>query len=188
MAKPQFGTSATQAACLFEVLGPEKAKSYYRALRDNDIHIEPGNKQVAEKVGEGRYAVGITDTDDAIAEVQAGRPVTILFPDGEPPDWAGEKLHRMGTLFIPNTVAVLRGSPNLDGARRLVDYLLSPEIESRLAEGESHQIPLNPHAKANLPPEIRRPEAVRVMDVNFERAADLWEETQAFLRDEFARP
>src|SRR5260370_11908265 len=33
MARPQFGTSATQAACLFEVLGQEKAEAYYRGLR-----------------------------------------------------------------------------------------------------------------------------------------------------------
>src|SRR2546421_145587 len=35
MAKPLFGTSATQAACLFEVLGPDKAKDFYHGLRDN---------------------------------------------------------------------------------------------------------------------------------------------------------
>src|SRR5262249_40927574 len=64
MAKPQFGTSATQAACLFEVLGPDKAREFYHGLRVNQIHIEPGNKQVAEGVGAGKYAVGITDTDD----------------------------------------------------------------------------------------------------------------------------
>jgi iron(III) transport system substrate-binding protein len=182
MAKPEFGTTATQAACLFEVLGPEKAKELYRGLQANGIHIEPGNKNVAEKVGQGQYAVGMTDTDDAMGEVEAGRPVFIVFPDGDRP--AGD---RMGTLFIPNTVAVIRGSPDSEGARRLVDYLLSPEIEAQLAKGESHQIPMNPKVKAELPKEIRRPDSVKAMDVNFDKAADLWEEVQTFLRQEFAR-
>jgi iron(III) transport system substrate-binding protein len=183
MAKPEFGTTATQAACLFEVLGADKAKEFYRGLRDNGIHIEPGNKNVAEKVAQGQYAVGLTDTDDAMGEVEAHRPVTIIFPDSDRPP--GE---RMGTLFIPNTVAVIRGSPNPEGARRLVDYLLSPQTEARLAEGESHQIPMNPKAQAQLPSELRRPETIKVMEVNFDKAADLWEETQTFLRNEFAKP
>lgn len=183
MAKPQFGTSATQAACLFEVLGPEQAKKLYLSLRDNDVIIVPGNKQVAEGVGQGQFAAGITDTDDAIAEVEAGRPVTIVFPDGERP--AGD---RMGTLFIPNTVAIIRNCPNPGGARELVDYLLSPEVEAKLAETSSHQIPLNPQVKARLPKEIKRPEAVKTMAVDFGKAADLWDEAQTFLRNEFARP
>ncbi len=182
MAKPQFGTSATQAACLFEVLGREQAKKFYLSLRDNVI-IVPGNKQVAEGVGQGQFAAGLTDTDDAIAEVEAGRPVALVFPDSDRP--AGE---RMGTLFIPNTVAIIRNCPNPDGARKLVDYLLGPEVEAKLAETASHQIPLNPQVKARLPKEIKRPEAIKTMEVDFEKAADLWDEAQTFLRNEFARP
>jgi iron(III) transport system substrate-binding protein len=187
MAKPQFGTTATQAACLFEVLGAEGAKDFYRALRDNSVAIVPGNKQVAESVGHGQFAFGMTDTDDAIAEVQAGRPVALVFPDRD----GSSDSPRIGTLFLPNTVAVIRGCPNLDGAKKLVDYLLSAEVEKRLAESESHQIPLNPEVKAVLPKEIERPResggTVKSMQVDFGRAADLWEEVQTFLRNEFAR-
>lgn len=183
MAKPQFGTSATQAACLFEVLGPEQAKKFYLGLRDNAVQIVPGNKQVAEGVGQGQFVAGITDTDDAIAEVEAGRPVTIVFPDRDRP-----RGDRMGTLFIPNTVAIIRNCPNPLGARKLIDYLLSPEVEAELAETSSHQIPLNPQVKARLPKEIERPEAVKAMEVDFEKAAGLWDDVQTFLRNEFARP
>ena len=161
----------------------KRPKEFYRGLRDNQVNIEPGNKQVAEGVGAGKYAAGITDTDDAMEEVGAGHPVTIVFADRDRP-----KSERMGTLFIPNTVAVIHGCPNPDGARKLVDFLLSPEVEGRLAETASHQIPLNPQVKANLPKEILRPEAVKTMNVDFEKAADLWDEAQTFLRNEFSRP
>jgi iron(III) transport system substrate-binding protein len=189
MARPQFGTSATQAACLFEALGIEAAKKYYRDLKANGVRLAPGNKQVAEWVGKGRtplgeeVAVGITDTDDAMEEVRAGRAVVILYPDR-----AAAADSKLGTLFIPNTVAILKGSPNPDGARRLVDYLLSPEVEKRLAESESHQVPLNPEVEATLPPPIHRPQDVRVMRVDFARAADLWDEVQTFVRQEFTQP
>src|SRR5262249_26881065 len=58
MARPQFGTSATQAACLFQVLGTEKAHDFYRGLKANGVLIAPGNKQVAEWVGQGRTPGG----------------------------------------------------------------------------------------------------------------------------------
>ncbi len=182
LAKPQFGTTATHAACLFEVLGKDKAQDFFRRLRDNATVLS-GNKAVAEAVGQGQIAVGLTDTDDAIAEVKAGKPVAIVFPDRDAP--AGS---RLGTLFIPNTVAIVKGCPNPAGARQLVDYLLSPEVEKRLAETASAQIPLNPQVQATLPTAIPRPGAVKAMDVNFEAAADLWDEVQAFLAKEFARP
>jgi iron(III) transport system substrate-binding protein len=183
LAKPNHGTSATHAACLFEVLGVEQAKRFYRDLRANEVHIASGNKQVAEGVSAGQYAVGITDTDDAIGEVEAGKPVAILFPDRDRP-----RDDRMGTLFIPNTVAVVRGCPNPKEAHRLVDYLLSPEVERKLAEAASHQIPMNPKVKAQLPKEIETPATVKAMGVDFDKAADRWDEVQTFLRNEFARP
>ncbi len=189
MARPQFGTSATQAACLFQVLGSERAKQYYLDLKANGVQIAPGNKQVAEWVGTGRTpqgqeaAIGITDTDDAMEEVRAGHDVALIYPDRDAP--ADSPL---GTLFIPNTLAILKGSPNPQGARRLVDYLLSAEVEKRLAESDSHQVPLNPEVRATLPRQIETPKTVRVLPVDFAKAADLWDETQTFVRREFARP
>lgn len=183
MAKPQFGTTATQAACLFEVLGPDGAKAFYRGLTANGVTLVPGNKQAAQGVARGDFAVGLTDSDDALIELNDGRPVAIVFPDGAgPPRHPG-----MGTLFIPNTLAVVKGCPNPAGARRLVDYLLRPETEARLAEGGGFQIPLNPTVAARLPAGLKTPARVRAMAVDFERAADRWDEAQAFLRDEFAR-
>jgi iron(III) transport system substrate-binding protein len=189
MAQPQYGTSATQAACLFEVLGPDKARDYYRGLKANGVQIAPGNKQVAEWVGRGRTprghpaAVGVTDPDDALAEVRAARDVAIILPDRDVPADG-----RMGTLFIPNTLMILKGCPNPEGARRLVDYLLSPEVEQKLAESDSHQVPLNPEVKAKLPKEIAGARTARHMQVDFGRAADLWDESQKFVIAEFAAP
>lgn len=183
LAKPLFGTTATHAVCLFDTLGNDAATRFFQDLRGNDVHICAGNKQVAEGVGTGRYAFGLTDTDDAMLEVEAGRPVTIVFPDRQ-----GHPDHpELGTLFIPNTVALVKGGPNPEAGRRLIDYLLSAENERRLAEGGGHQIPLNPNVEASLPPQLLRPEQIEhVMEVDFESAAERWDEAQAVLRGLFA--
>jgi iron(III) transport system substrate-binding protein len=189
MAKPQFGTTATQAACLFEVLGGDRARAFYRGLKKNGVRFAPGNKQVAEWVGQGKTprgepaAVGLTDTDDALDEVKAGRPVAIVFPDRDAPAKG-----RLGTLFIPNTLCIPKGCPNLDGAKKLVDFLLSAEVETQLAEGPGAQIPLNPKVKAKLPPGIETPASVKAMEVDWARAAETWEETQRFLTKEIIAP
>lgn len=183
IAKPQFGTTSTQAACLFEVLGSEAAKQFYRGLKANDVQVVPGNKQTATGVSEGKFAVGLTDTDDALIELNAGKPVAIIFPDRD-----GHPNHpRMGVLYIPNTLAVVKGGPNPAGAKKLIDFLLTPETEAKLATGGGFQIPLNPDVKAELPKALLTPSQVKTMTVDFDTAADLWDEAQEFLRNEFAR-
>lgn len=180
MSKPMAGTSATQAACLFQAWGGENAKTFYRDLKKNGVQIVPGNKQVAEGVGEGRFAIGLTDTDDAIAEVDAGRPVTIVFPDRN-----ASAESKCGVLFIPNTVALIKGGPNGKGGRQLVDFLLSEMVETKLAQSASKHIPLNSKVKAQLPNGFETPASARRLPADFERAADLWDEVQTFLRQEF---
>jgi iron(III) transport system substrate-binding protein len=183
MAKPQFGTTATHAAALFDVLGANAAKTYYRSLKANNVRIVAGNKQVAVGVAEGRFAVGVTDTDDALIELNAGKPVAIVFPDRD-----GHPDHpRLGVLYIPNTVALVKGGPNPAGGQKLIEYLLRPETEVRLAEGGGFQIPLNPNVKAILPAAVVTPDRAKRMAVDWEKAADLWDEVQTFMRDEFAR-
>jgi iron(III) transport system substrate-binding protein len=182
MSKPMAGTSATQAACLFQAWGADKARAFYRGLKANGVQIVPGNKQAAEAAGVGQVAIGLTDTDDAVAEVEAGKPVAIVFPDRDAPEGSGR-----GTLFIPNTVAILKSCPNAAGAKKLIDFLLSPEVEVKLAQSESRQIPLNPEVKAKLPELIETARQARPLAVDFAKAAELWDEVQTFLRAEFGR-
>jgi len=178
IAKPLFGTTATHAACLFAVWGDEQAKAFFRALKQNDVAIESGNKQVALRVASGRLAFGLTDTDDAMIEKSKGMPVEIVYPDSVP----GE----LGTLLIPNTLAVIKGCQHPDEARRLVDHLLTPEVEQRLAEGPSAQIPLNPKVTADI--QVKTPAELQTMQVDFREAAAKWDVTAEFLRDEFLAP
>jgi iron(III) transport system substrate-binding protein len=184
MAKPQFGTTATQAAWLFAVLGPERARAFYRGLKTNGIHFAPGNKQVAEWVAAGKTslnepaAIGMTDSDDAIEEVKAEHDVEIIFPDQG----------GMGALFIPNSLSIPHGCPNFDGAKKLVDFLLGPDIEKQLAEGPSAQVPLNPKVKATLPRQIETHATAKAMQVDWAKAADAWDEAQAFLSKEIIAP
>jgi iron(III) transport system substrate-binding protein len=173
MARPLFGTTASHAAVLFSQWGAARASSFFEQVSQNAV-VEGGNKQVARNVARGDYAWGITDTDDAIIEKDAGQPVAIVFPDqadGQP-----------GCLLIPNTLAIIKGGPNTENAKRLVDSLLSEQTEIRLARGPSGQIPL--HRKVEEPSRAVDGN-VRWMQVDFELAADQWDASRAVLEKLF---
>jgi iron(III) transport system substrate-binding protein len=176
IAKPLSGTTATHAACLFAAWGDDKAKGYFRALKANGVNVLSGNKQVATAVGSGQIAVGLTDTDDAMGEVEAGQPVVIIYPD--------RASDGLGTLFIPNTLSVIKGSPHPAAAEALADYLLSPAVEAKLAQGPSAQIPLNPATTETA--RVETPKTVHPMSVNWDAAVDRWDQAMAFLGAEFA--
>jgi iron(III) transport system substrate-binding protein len=176
LAKPLFGTTATHAACLFAVWGEAKARGFFEALKANGAQILAGNKDVARAVGAGQIAVGLTDTDDAVGELAAGSPVAIVYPDRRP--------DQLGTLFLPNTLAVIKGAPHPRAAEALADDLLGPEVEAALARGPGAQIPLNPRVTAT--PQVETPRTVHAMDVDFEAAAKLWDRVAVFLASAFA--
>jgi iron(III) transport system substrate-binding protein len=126
IAYPLFGTTATHAAALYSTLGNQTARDYYMAVQDRNVRILDGNSVVRDHVADGLLAFGITDSDDACGAVESGAPVVIIIPD----QGAGEQ----GTLVIPNTVALIRGGPNPEEGKKLIDYLLSPETEKKLVE------------------------------------------------------
>jgi iron(III) transport system substrate-binding protein len=176
IAKPLFGTTATQAACLFAAWGDAKARKFFTDLKANGVQVLSGNKQVAQAVGSGQAAFGLTDTDDAMGEIDAGNPVVIVYPDRR----EGE----LGTLFIPNTLAIIKGAPHPKAAEALADALLSPEVEATLATGPGAQIPLLKNTQVRA--RVETPRTVHAMEADFEAAARLWDRVAAFLADEFA--
>lgn len=173
MAKPFFGTTATQAACLWVKLGQEPAQDLLKKMAETAV-VLPGNHDVAVAVAEGQLDIGLTDTDDAIVEIEKKRPVRIMYLD-QP---------STGTLFLPNTLGLIKNAPHPGPAKKLIDYLLSEEVEMKLANGPSAQIPLNPKVQAGTL-RIKTPSSIKAMDVDYAAVAKSWEEVQTYLRRTF---
>lgn len=175
IAMPLFGTTATHAAALYALWGPEKALDFFRKFQENEIAVLASNGEVRDRVARGEYAFGLTDTDDANGAIEDGLPAKWLLPDQD----------GMGTLLIPNTVSLIKGAPNVDGGKRLMEYLLSPAVEKRLAESRSIQVPLNPAVDA--PDKVPAIASVKVMDVTYTAMAAQMERAAEELRDLFVR-
>lgn len=175
LAYPLFGTTATHIAAMYCSPGREKTEQYLKALKANDIVIVDGNSVARDLVVEGRLPMAFTDTDDVNVALQSGKPVRMIYPDRD----------GIGTLRIPNTVALIKNCPHPKEGKRLIDYLLSREVESKLAFCESAQMPLRDNVKR--PEHVPEFSSITAMDVDYYKVAERIDEATRFCQGLFIR-
>ncbi len=177
MARPLTGTTLTHAAALFDVLGEEQALAYLREVKrlngEGKLDLLTGNGHVMRKVREGALAFGWTDTDDFNVARLENAPVAAVYPDQ-----AG-----VGTLLIPNTVAILADAPHRQAAERFVDWLLAPAIEAELAASRAAQIPVR--AGVPRPEHVIGGEKLRFMQVDYAQLGSRLTQRQELLKELF---
>lgn len=128
IALPKFGTTGGHVASLYQVWGEERADAYFRSLHENGIAILGGNMNVVDYVATGQMLVGLTDNDDVAHARAQDKLVRMVVPDQDD----GE----LGTLLIPTTIALVKGAPHEENARKLIDYLASRQVEQSLIDQE----------------------------------------------------
>jgi iron(III) transport system substrate-binding protein len=170
LANPLFGTTTFHMAALFSVLGDEKAKALLTALKENGLVIATSNGDVRKRVVQGASACGITDTDDAFEAMKEGAPVDIVFLDQQ----------GIGTLIIPNTVNLIKGSPHPENGKKLIDYLLSRRTEAALARSCA-QMPL--HKGVEVPAGVPSLDNIVPMKIDYDQTAQKLEEIQNYLKE-----
>ncbi len=146
IANPQFGTTRAHVAALFAALGPERARQWLEGLVENEIRIVDGNATVKNLVARARpnaspVYVGLTDTDDVMSGLAEGKPIAMIYPDQD----------GLGTLSMPSAVAMIRGAPHPDSARKLIDYLAGREAQAALTDSDSGYLPVRPGLDAKPP-------------------------------------
>ena len=161
VADPQFGTTGGQFAAMYALWGEPAYLEFLQKLKETlSGPLLDGNATVARQVGSGNLAIGMTDTDDVYARQERKEPVDLIYPD----------LGDGGTLLMPNSVGLLAGAPSDRDGKRLIDFLVSEEVERILAKSDSRNVPVRPklreELKIELPPETK---------VAFSKVADAME-------------
>jgi iron(III) transport system substrate-binding protein len=154
MARPSAGTTGGHVAALYVIWGDEKADAFFRDLRGNGVKLLGGNSVVADQVGQGTVWVGMTDNDDVDAAKKAGGRLEMVLPDQGP--------EAQGTLTIPCTAGLVTGAKHTDAAKKLIDYLLSAEVERKLIDAKFGRYSVRGGAGS---------EAVKTMSVDYAAAA-----------------
>ena len=169
-ANPLFGTTTFHIAALFEQLGNTEMKLFLDDLKSNGAIIASSNGDVRRKVSRGEIWCGLTDTDDAFNAILAGEPVDIVFLDQG----------NFGTLIMPNTLSLVKNSPNAANGKKLIEYLLTKETESKLAKSCA-QIPLISGAKT--PPYLPSIEDFTAMKIDYSETSNKLESLQPYLQN-----
>ena len=176
IAYPMFGTTATQAAALYSTLGRGKAHAFFANLSARGVRVVDGNSVVKDLVVSGQLDFGLTDTDDACTAIAQGAHVTIVVPD--------QGVGQMGTIVIPDTVALIVGSPHPAEGRIFIDYLLDRNTENDLVKSGWIQVP-----SRNVTAQVSclNDTVIKPMAVNYQDIYDGVEMTKTDLSEIFIR-
>jgi len=173
LANPLFGTTTAQTAALFALWGNDRAKVFMEEIRKNNVRLSTSNGESADFVASGQSGFSLVDSDDGVNRIRQGKSIEMIYPDqGE-----GE----IGCMVIPNAVVLIKNAPQLENAKKLVDYLLSKETERKLAFADCAQIPLHPGVAT--PVDVRHMNELKTMSVDYAQVARKVEEIQPFLKN-----
>ena len=123
------------------------------------MRVVDGNSVVRDLVARGEVKVGLTDTDDVNVAIENGQPIAMVLPDKT----------GLGVPVMPNMVSLIANAPHPDEGRKLIDYLLSADVERLLAQSEAVQIPL--HAGVAGPKNIPAIDTFKPMTLDYTKAA-----------------
>ena len=159
IADPRFGSTSFHVAALYAIAGDQKMDDFFRRLKENGVRVVDGNSVVRDLVARGEVKVGLTDTDDVNVALEDGQPIAMVLPDKE----------GLGVPVMPNMVSLIANAPHADEGRRLIDYLVSADVERQLAQSEAVQIPL--HAGVPGPKNIPAIDNFKPMTLDYAKAA-----------------
>ena len=170
LANPLFGTTTFHLAALFTALGDERAKAFLMNLKKNDIVLASSNGDVKRRVVKGEQYCGLTDTDDANEAIKEGANIGIVFLDQD----------GIGSLIIPNTLSLIKKNKISNNAKKLFDFLLSKETESKLA-ASCAQMPL--HKEVPIPKGMLSLDKINPMKIDYNTTANKLNKIQKYLKN-----
>ncbi len=172
MANPLFGTTTTEIAALFVLWGDDRGRAFMNAVKANGTKLSPSNGDSADLVASGEFVFSLVDSDDVVSRARQHLPIELVYPD--------QGADGVGCFLVPNAAVLVAGAPHPERGRKLIDYLLSPAAEAKLARSDAAQIPL--HSGVEGPPELRSIDRLKTTAVNYAEVAAKLRAIQPFLK------
>ena len=110
------GTAYMSVALLAKTFG----WGYFEALRANGAKMGKGSGQVVDDTASGDLVASLAVDYITLDKIEKGATLALAFP----PEM----------LVIPSPVTIFKGSPNAEAAKKFVDFVLSKEGQTIIAE------------------------------------------------------
>lgn len=146
------GTGYTFITTVLQVMGESKGWEYLHRFNANVAQYTRSGIGPRELVGRGEAGVGILFAHDILSTIEQGFPVEMSVP-------------AEGTGYDLFCVVILKGAPNLQEAKKYVDWSVTPEYSELLPTTGYILLPTHPRAKLH---DLMRPYAnVRLINNDF---------------------
>lgn len=132
-AADRSGSALWQMMQIIYNFGEEEGWRLFESMLANFV-ITSSSGAVPRGVAQGEYAIGLTLEDSAQRFITGGSPARIVYP-------------REGITLAADAMALVNGGPNPDGARALLDFIVSAEAQ-RLIVQRFGRRPIRPDVDA----------------------------------------
>lgn len=147
------GTAYTMIATLVQLMGEDKAFEYLAALHKNVSTYPRSGVGPIKAVARGEAAVSISFVHDAPGEKAQGFPVEAITPA----DGTGAEIGSM---------SLIKGARNLDNAKKLYEWALTPGAQQFGVASKQFQLPSN----KSTPSDPRIPDFKKIKLIDYDYA------------------
>ena len=153
------GTAYLMLATLVQVFGENEAFKYMAEVNKNVSQYARSGIGPMTAVTRGESALGSTVLHGVINEIVRGFPVEPVLPCE-------------GVGYEVGSVAIIKGTRNLDAAKKFVDWSLTADAQRIGLDVKEYAIPTN--RGVALPPQVPKLTDIKVIDYDFAKygAAD----------------
>lgn len=150
--------------------GDDFTRRYLEGLKRNDLAVLASHGDVRNAVGEGEFDIGLVNHYYVELERKEGSDVEAVYTDQEPGGF--------GVVFNVASAGITAASEQQANARKLMDYLLTADVQRRFATA-NFEYPLLPGLEAA--PGVKPLSEVRTTDIDLAELGPAAEGTDRLL-------
>lgn len=134
----RVGFAPPMLEIVLQAWGWEKGWALWSEIAANSVLVDRGSTFVTDEIASGRCAIGLSIDFFVNSAIANGAAISFAYP--------------AHNGLSPANAAITAGSPNPEGARAFVDFLLSPAGQGILRHPDIRRLPVRPSSYASLPP------------------------------------
>ncbi len=155
MANPNSsGTAYTTLATMVQLFGEDGGFDFMKALHKNINQYTKSGSAPIKAAGRGENTIGIVFMHDAVKQAVSGFPIKVVAPCE-------------GTGYEIGSMSIIKGSRNLDEAKKFYDWALTAVAQTRALEVKAYQVPSNKGAETS--PSAPDLSSIKLIDYDFKK-------------------